>query len=139
VRRLSTAIGGTFALCLLWGSASADTIKLTAQMAPVTTAVKDGKGMAALSVDTAAKTVNWTIDYSGVKPPAMGAFMIPGPKPSDDPTPLIIDMPANTASPLKGSTNLTDPQVAGIQSGAWWVMIGSKAGPEIGGQIEKAP
>lgn len=139
MHRMTTAIGGAAALCLLWGAAAADTVKLTAQMAPMTAEAKTGKGTAALSVDTAAKTVDWTIDYSGVKPPAMGAFMIPGPKPSDDPTPLMIDMPANPASPLKGSTRLTDPQVAGIQSGAWWVMIGSKAGPEIGGQIKKAP
>jgi CHRD domain len=139
VRRLTTVTGGALALCLLWGSAWADTIKLTAQMAPVTPEIKAGKGTAALSLDTADKTVSWTIDYSGVKPPAMGAFMIPGPKPSDDPTPLIVDVPANAASPIKGSTKLTDPQVAGIQSGAWWIMIGSKDGPEIGGQIKKAP
>jgi hypothetical protein len=70
----------------------------------------------------------------------MGAFMVPGPTPSDDPTPLMIAIPANPASPIKGSTQLTDPQqVAGIQTGGWWIMVGSKSGPEIGGQIKKAP
>jgi hypothetical protein len=51
----------------------------------------------------------------------------------------MIDLPANPASPIKGSTQLTDPQIAGIQSGAWWIMIGSKEGPELGGQVKKGP
>jgi CHRD domain len=138
VRLLTAAMSAALVLCLhatAWG----ETIKLTAQMAPVSTDIKTGKGTASLSVDTAAKTVGWTIDYSGIKAPAMGAFMVPGPKPTDDPTPLMIEVPANAASPVKGAMTLTDPQVAGIQSGAWWIMLGSKEGPEIGGQIKKAP
>jgi hypothetical protein len=139
VRSLGMAVTAGLVLSLVSGTGWADAVKMTAQMTPISPEVKSGKGTAALSLDTADKTVNWTIDYSGVKPPAMGAFMVPGPKPSDDPTPLMIDVPANAASPIKGSTQLSDPQVAGIQTGAWWIMIGSKEGPEIGGQIKKAP
>jgi len=51
----------------------------------------------------------------------------------------MITLPANAASPIKGSMPLSDPQIAGIQSGAWWIMLGSKDGPEIGGEIKKAP
>jgi hypothetical protein len=138
VRSLKAVFCAGLAFCLLAGAALADTVKLTAPMAPVTPEVKTGKGSATMSLDTASKTVSWAIDYSGVKAPEMGAFMIPGAKPSDDPTPLMLTIPANAASPIKGSTPLSDPQVAGIQSGAWWIMIGSKEGPEIGGQIKKA-
>ena len=139
MRTLARAIAAGLLLCLTGSGAWADTVKLSAQMAPVSPEVKTGKGNAMLSLDTAAKTVNWTIDYSGIKAPAMGAFMMPGPKPTDDPTPLIIDVPANAASPIRGSKQLSDPQVAGIQSGAWWIMLGSKDGPEIGGPIKKGP
>lgn len=137
MRRLTAAVAA-LVLGLSCGAALADTVKMTADMGPVSPAAKNAKGSAALSLDTAAKTVSWTIIYSGVKPPEMGAFMVPGPKPTDDPTPLMIDLPAPAASPINGSTPLTDPQLAGIQTGAWWIMIGSKDGPEIGGQVKKA-
>jgi hypothetical protein len=68
----------------------------------------------------------------------MGAFMLPGPKP-ETPEPLMIALPANADSPIKGSMQLSDPQIAAIQSGTWWIMLGSKDGPEIGGEIKKAP
>jgi len=136
VRSLAAAIKGGLVLCLLWGPAWADTVKLTAQLAPVVPTVKSGAGSAALVLDTATKTVSWTIDYSGIAAPAMGAFMVAGPGPV---APLLITLPENTASPIAGSMQLTDPQIAGIQSGSWWVMLGSKEGPEIGGAINKAP
>jgi hypothetical protein len=126
------------ALCLLGGAASAETVKLAAQLAPVSAAVKNGKGGAALVLDTASKMVSWSIDYAGVKTPEMGAFMLPGPKP-ETPEPLMIALPANADSPIKGSMQLSDPQIAAIQSGTWWIMLGSKDGPEIGGEIKKAP
>ena len=137
MRRL-TAAAAALVVGLSCGSALADAVKMTADMGPVSPAVKNAKGSAAMSLDTATKTVSWTITYSGVKPPEMGAFMVPGPKPTDDPTPLMIDLPAQAASPINGSTPLTDPQVAGIQSGTWWIMLGSKDGPEIGGQVKTA-
>jgi hypothetical protein len=137
--RVRLAIGAGLVLCLLAGPAGADTVKLTAPLAPVVQAVKTGKGSAALSLDTGAKTVSWTIDYSGIKTPAMAAFMVPGAKPSDDPTPLMLTLPADAKSPIAGSMGLSDAQIAGIQSGTWWIMLGSKDGPEIGGQIKKAP
>lgn len=135
---VKAALAGVAAVILVCGNASADTVKLTAQLAPVVATVKSGKGAATLSLDTATKMVSWTIDYAGIKPPAMGAFMMPGPKP-ENPEPLMINLPANAASPIKGSMKLTDPQIAGIQSGAWWIMLGSKDGPEIGGEIKKTP
>jgi hypothetical protein len=138
MRSLGIAAGAGLALCLLCGVASADTIKLSAPLAPVVDTAKTGKGNATLSLDGATKTVSWTIDYSGIAAPAMGAFMVPGPKPTDNPTPLMITLPANAASPIKGSMPLADPQIAAIQSGAWWIMLGSKDGPEIGGPIKKA-
>ena len=136
--RLPRLVLAGIALSLLGGVASADTVKLTAQLAPVSTETKSGKGTASLALDTATKMVSWTVDYAGIKTPAMGGFMLPGPKP-DQPQPLMITLPANAASPIKGSMPLSDPQIAGIQSGAWWIMLGSKDGPEIGGEIKKAP
>jgi hypothetical protein len=115
------------------------TVRLIAQLGPVSPAIKDGKGTASLSLDTATKTVSWVVVYAGMAPPAAGAFMIPGPKPADDPTALALALPSNMGSPISGAANLTDQQMAGLQSGAWWIMFGSKSGPEIGGQIKVAP
>lgn len=137
MRLLRIVLAGV-ALCLLGGVASAKTVKLAAQLVSVSTAVKNGKGSAALVLDTGTKMVSWSIDYAGVKTPETAAFMLPGPKP-ENPEPLMIALPANAASPIKGSMQLTDPQIAAIQSGTWWIMIGSKDGPEIGGEIKKAP
>jgi len=137
--RAGLAIRAGLVLCLLAGAAWADTVKLAAPLTPVVQTIKDGKGSAALSLDTAAKTVSWTIDSSGIKAPAIAAFMVPGAKPSDDPTPLMLTLPADAKSPIAGSMPLSDAQIAGIQAGTWWIMLGSKDGPEIGGQIKKAP
>lgn len=139
MRSLGIAIAAGLVFCLVGTAARADSVKLSATLAPVVTTIKSGKGTADVTVDTEAKTANWTITYTDIKAPAMGAFMIPGTKPSDNPTPLMITLPANPTSPLSGSTPLSDPQVAGIQSGAWWIMLGSKDGPEIGGELKKAP
>jgi hypothetical protein len=139
MRRLRITGGAGVAIMLLCGTALADTVKLSAQMGPVVETAKNAKGSATLSLDTATKMVSWSIDYSGIAPPAMGAFMIPGAKPTDNPTPVMITLPSNAASPIKGSMQLADPQIAGIQSGVWWIMLGSKDGPELGGQVRKGP
>ena len=133
--KVAMAVG--LALCAFAGAALADTINLSASLAPVVQTVKDGKGDATLVLDTTTKMVSWSVAYSGIAAPAMAAFMVPGPKPTDNPTPLMITLPSSAASPIKGSMQLTDPQIAGIQSGNWWIMLGTKDGPEIGGQVKK--
>lgn len=140
MRRFAAAVSGVFLLGLAWGSASADTIKFTADLAAASPQAGSGKGTATLSLDTTAKKLTWTVEYSGLaKPPVMAGFLAPGAKPEDDPDMVPVDLPKESASPMKGSMALTDPQVTGIQAGNWVFLIGTEEAPEIGGEVKKAP
>jgi hypothetical protein len=138
VRRFA-AISVAILLCIITGAAWADTVKFTADLAPAGGATQSGKGTATLALDTATKTLNWTVEYSGLsKAPEMAGFMVPPAKPDEDPDMVPADLPKDTASPIKGSTKLTDEQATQIQSGGWVFLIGTTEAPEIGGEIKKA-
>jgi hypothetical protein len=138
VRRFAV-ISGAILLCIITGTAWADTVKFTADLIPAGTDKGAGKGTAALSLDTASKTLTWSVEYSGLsKPPEMAGFMAPAAKPDDDPDMVPADLPKDTASPIKGSTKLTDAQATQIQAGGWILLIGTTEAPEIGGEVKKA-
>jgi hypothetical protein len=135
---LKTVITAAAALCLAYGVAAADTVKYTATLEPDQQA-GPGKGTANLSVDTASKTLTMTIDYSGLKsPPAMAAFLSPPEKQGGNPGTLPIPLPAKPASPVNITMKLTDPAIAGLKSGEWVLLLGSKQAPEIGGEVKPA-
>ena len=140
MRRFAAAIGAAILLCVISGGAWADTIKFTADLAASGTAAGAAKGTATLALDSASKTLNWSVDYSGLsKPPEMAGFLAPAVKPDDDPDMIPVDLPKDTKSPLKGSTKLTDAQATQIQgSGGWIFLIGTTEAPEIGGEVKKA-
>lgn len=138
MRRFAGAFGAIF-LCIITGTAWADTVKFTADLSPTGSDKAAGKGTATLSLDTASKTLTWSVDYSGLsKPPEMAGFMAPAAKPDDDPDMVPVDLPKDTKSPIKGTTPLTDAQVAAIQNGGWIFLIGTTEAPEIGGEVKKA-
>jgi len=138
VRRFAGAFGAIL-LCIVTGAAWADTVKFTADLTPTGSDKASGKGTATLSLDTASKTLSWSVDYSGLsKPPEMAGFMAPAAKPDDDPDMVPVDLPKDTKSPVKGTTSLTDAQVEGIQKGGWIFLIGTTEAPEIGGEVKKA-
>jgi hypothetical protein len=140
VRRFAAAVAGAFLLCPTIGSAWADTVKFTADLAPAGDKAAAAKGTATLSLDTASKTLTWSVDYSGLsKPPEMAGFLAPGAKADDDPDMVPVDLPKDTKSPIKGSTALNDAQVTGIQKGDWVLLIGTTEAPEIGGEVKKTP
>src|SRR5258707_14953425 len=127
------------ALCLLQGVAAADTVKFIASLEPEKQGAA-GKGAANLSLDTASKTLTGTIEYSGLSaPPAMAAFLSPPAKQGGNPETLPIPLPAKPASPINVSMKLGDPQIAGLKTGDWILLIGSKQAPEIGGEVKPAP
>jgi hypothetical protein len=138
VRTITTAVAAA-ALCLLTAAAWADTIKFTVDLTPD----KDGapgKGTANLSLDTASKTLTGTIDYSGLSaPPAMAAFLSPPATANGNPGTLAIPLPARTTSPLSVTMKLPDPAIAGLKSGQWILLLGTKQAPEIGGEVKPAP
>jgi hypothetical protein len=129
---------GALALVLLCGTALADTVKFTATLEPDKQG-GPGKGTADMSLDTTSKTLTATINFSGLSaPPAMAAFLSPPATQNGNPGTLPIPLPANPTSPIKVTMKLTDPAIAGLKSGDWVILIGTKQAPEIGGEVKPA-
>ena len=61
-----------------------------------------------------------------------------GPKSAGLEVTLPIPLPANAASPINVKMQLPDPAIAGLKSGEWILLIGTKQAPEIGGDIKPA-
>ena len=136
--RFRLPIAAFLALGLWCGAAWADTLKFTASLAPEKTGA--AKGTATLTVDTGSKKMDWSIEYSGLSaPPAMAAIMSPPKDPKGEPGTLPLTLPAKPTSPVSGSMQVTDDQIAGFKTGEWMVMIGNAKAPEIGGEIKPAP
>jgi|SRR5579863_2019700 len=134
--RLSMAAG--LVLCVACGVAWADTLKFTATLEPEKAGA--AKGTAILTVDTTAKALNWSIDYSGLTaPPAMAAILSPPPDTKSNPGAVPLTLPAKPTSPISGTMPVTDDQIAGFKTGQWVILIGNKTAPEIGGEIKPAP
>ena len=139
MRSLGIIGRAALALCLLFGAAWADVVKFTAALDPASTSGA-GKGTANLSLDPASKMLTGTIEYSGLSaPPAMAAFLSPPATQNGNPGTLPIPLPANPASPISVKIPLPDPAIAGIKSGDWMLLVGSKKAPEIGGEVKPAP
>ena len=136
--RFRLPIAAFLALGLWCGAAWADTLKFTASLAPEKTGA--AKGTATLTVDTGSKKMDWSIEYSGLSaPPAMAAIMSPPKDPKGEPGTLPLTLPAKPTSPVSGSMQVSDDQIAGFKTGEWMVMIGNAKAPEIGGEIKPAP
>jgi hypothetical protein len=137
VRTVGLIAGAGLALCLGLGAAWADTVKLTATLEPDKQGAP-GNGTANMSIDTASKTLTMTIEYSGVAPPAMAAFLSPPPTQNGNPGTLPIPLPAKATSPINVTMKLTDPAINGLKTGDWVILLGTKQAPEIGGEIKPA-
>jgi hypothetical protein len=138
VRRFGIIAGAGAALCALYGIALADTVKFTIPLEPDQQG-KPGKGTANLTLDTATKTLSGTIEYSGLSaPPEMAAFLSPPTTQNGNPGTLPIPIPAKATSPIAVKMQLPDPAIAGLKSGEWVILLGTKQAPEIGGEVKPA-
>jgi hypothetical protein len=134
--------GGIAALAMLAASASyAEEVKLKAdltgaQEVPATTT--QGKGSAAVTFDTAAKKLSWTVNYSGLSGPATAAHFH-GPAEAGKNAGVAVPIPNQATSPVTGSATLTDAQAADLMGGKYYVNIHTAANPggEIRGQVTK--
>jgi hypothetical protein len=108
----------------------------TSQVPPVTTA---GKGTATAVLDTTAKKLTWTVNYSGLSGPVTGAH-IHGPAAAGASAGIVIPFTGELASPITGSAALTDVQIADLEGGKYYVNLHTAAnkGGEIRGQLVKA-
>jgi hypothetical protein len=138
VRSLGIFIKAGLALCLIGSVALADTVKYAADLEPDTQGGA-GKGTATITVDTTAKTLTYSIEFSGLTaPPAMAAFLSPPAQANGTPGTMPIKLPLNPASPVTGTMPLTAAQITGIKGGQWLLLIGSQKAPEIGGEVKPA-
>jgi hypothetical protein len=139
MRRLPWLSFAFLAVVLIGGAARADQIKFKADLAPAPGVSSSGKGAATATLDTATKTLTWTVDYSGLTGPATAAH-IHGPAEPGANAGIVVPFTGNLASPIKGSATLTDPQIQQLEAGKWYVNIHTethKAG-EIRGQLVRA-
>jgi hypothetical protein len=128
------------AICFVCGAAWAETVKFTASLAPESPGTNGGKGTATLSLDTTSKTLTWIIEYFGLSaPPEMAALLSPPAKPNGEPGTVPLTLPPNPTSPINGAFQLSDPQIAGLKTGKWLLLIGTQQAPEIGGEVKPAP
>lgn len=140
MRRVSWLGLGVLAVVLVWGVARADQIKFKADLSAGPGVTSAGKGSATATLDTAAKTLIWTVDYSGLSGPATAAH-IHGPAAPGANAGVVVPFTGNVASPIKGSATLTDAQISDLEAGKWYVNIHTEANKpgEIRGQLVRTP
>jgi hypothetical protein len=122
--------------------AFADTLHFKAQLTgPAETPPTDSKGVGTVDAtfDPATKTLDWTVDYSGLTGSALAAHFH-GPAGPGVAAPIEVPLKAPLDSPMKGSAVLTDAQAKDLMDGMMYFNIHTaehKPG-EIRGQMEKA-
>jgi hypothetical protein len=98
-----------------------------------------GTGSLTATYDTTAKTLAWTLSYSGLTGNATGAHF-QGPIGPDGKMSRVPDIVGILLSPVQGSATLTDAQAAELTAGRWYVNIETAANPkgEIRGQVQRS-
>lgn len=128
--------------------ASAEELKFMADLtgaAEVPAVETEAMGMAAVTVDTEAMTVTWTLAHQGLSgDPVAGHFH--GPASAEETAPPVVDLtvdaeetegeavPADIAA---GSSAITEEGLQQLRDGMWYVNIHTEANPdgEIRGQV----
>ncbi|HEY5006532.1 MAG TPA: CHRD domain-containing protein [Caulobacteraceae bacterium] len=137
------AIGMAAALVFLTaGAANAASFNVTTtlkgadEVPPNTTA---GSGTVSATLDTTAKSFSYSVRYTGLTGPATAAHFH-GPSAPGVNAPPVITMTSLT-SPIRGTTTLTDAQIADLQAGKWYFNVHTAAHPggEIRGQLKVTP
>src|SRR6266478_8142831 len=140
MRRVLSLSLGFVAVLLVWGTAQAEQLRFKADIAPGPGIASQGKGMATASLDTATKTLTWTVDYSGLSGPATAAH-IHGPADPGANAGVLVPFTGDLASPIKGSAALTDAQISDLEAGKLYVNLHTAANKpgEIRGQLLRSP
>lgn len=121
-------------------AARAELVKLHAELKgsnEVPPNSSSGSGTAEATLDTDTKFLTYTITYSGLTGPAMGAHFH---GPSEAGKNAGIVLPFKTVqSPIQGTATLTDTQAADLLAGKWYTNVHTAANPggELRGQMTK--
>jgi CHRD domain len=121
-------------------AANAEAMKFKATLngaseVPATTGT--GTGVGSFDYDTTTKVLTWTITYAGLTGPAIAAHIHGYAEPGKN-APVVVPF-ERPASPITGSTTLTDAQADGLIAGTLYVNVHTAAHRpgEIRGQIVK--
>lgn len=138
---VSSLLAGIAIATMLASPALAEMVKFSAtldaaQSVPPTSS--GATGTAEVTFDTESKTLEWTLEYSGLSGDAAAAHFH-GPAAAGENAGVAVPIP-DPASGAKGSATLTDAQAADLMAGRYYVNIHTAANPdgEIRGQVEKA-
>ena len=95
-----------------------------------------GTGTVDANLDTNAKTLTWTITYSGLSGDATAAHFHGPADPGANAKP-VVPIKGDLASPIRGDATLSDAQMKDLQDGKWYFNIHTAAHPdgEIRGQL----
>jgi hypothetical protein len=120
--------------------ARAETVKLHADMKgsnEVPPNTSPGSGSADATFDTVTKLLTWTVTYSNLSGPVMGAHFH-GPVEAGKNAGIVLPF-KTVESPIRGSATLTDNQATDLLAGKWYANIHTAANPggELRGQMMK--
>ena len=94
-------------------------------------------GDALATLDPKTKMLSYTITFGGLSGPATAAHFH-GPADAGANAGVAVPIGKDPASPVTGSTTLTDAQIADLEAGKWYVNVHTTANPggEIRGQMK---
>jgi hypothetical protein len=98
-----------------------------------------GTGQAVATLDTATRELVYTVTFEGLTGPATMAHFH-GPAAVGVNAGIVVKLGDHPTSPIKGSAQLTEAQVADLEAGKWYANVHTAAHPsgEIRGQLERA-
>jgi hypothetical protein len=139
MRQAPSLVATVIGIFLICGAARAEQLNFKADLSgasevpPVTSA---GRGTATASLDTATKTLTWTVTYSGL---TATAGHIHGPAAPGANAGVQVPF-KDLASPIKGSATLTDAQISDLEAGKLYINLhtADNKGGEIRGQLVRA-
>jgi hypothetical protein len=98
------------------------------------------KGLMEGAFDTDTNTLEWTVAYSGLSSPPIGAAFhgpVPLGLPAEEIAPIEVATPGDLASPFHGVAKIDDVQAKDLEDGRWYFNLHSKKFPagEIRGPV----
>lgn len=137
-------VAGTLVAALLFAApASAEVVKYKAMVSPSTEVppVEDSHAAGTLSAtyDTSTMTLTYEVGYADLSGPATMAHFH-GPAPAGKNAGVMVPIPGDLSSPLKGSVKLTEDQAKALVNGDLYFNIHTPTNKngEMRGQVVKA-